>query len=276
MPFLTSRLVTGTAALLNRVGLRGVNRAAKRVIRRIGRDEITIQHDGLVISGPVAAGRTLSQIASGQYEAMEIGLFKETLRPGHVVVDVGAHVGYYTLTASREVGTAGRVLAFEPDPRTRPFLEANVDRNGFENVTVVAAAASDVAEEHNMYLSANANRSSLHASAALDGLDQIVSVQSVTVDSILGSQSVDVVKVDAEGSEPKVFRGMVASLRAETVVFTEFNPSVLESAGEDAEVFAHWLFDHFGVIELIESGGTSPIQAPPHGFANLRCSGWQG
>src|SRR4051794_37226589 len=91
------------AARFNRVGLGSLNQVAKRVIRRVRGDKLTIKSDGLVIEGPVAGWRTMSQIASGEYEKTEVRLFNEAVSPGLVVVDIGANVGYYALMAARRV-----------------------------------------------------------------------------------------------------------------------------------------------------------------------------
>src|ERR671930_32338 len=126
MGALTGRTVARTAGFLNKVGLGRVNELAKWVLRVITGDTLRVEVDGLMIQGPVAASRILTQIAAQSYEVFEVSLFKESLDAGMVAVDVGANVGYYTLIAARIVGSGGRVFAFEPDPRTLSALETNV------------------------------------------------------------------------------------------------------------------------------------------------------
>jgi FkbM family methyltransferase len=82
-----------------------------------------------------------------QYGLFEEGLTRaliEKLRPGGSFVDIGAHVGYYTILAALLVGAEGHVVAFEPTPRTRTELSANTA--GLDNVQVVPMAALDAAE----------------------------------------------------------------------------------------------------------------------------------
>jgi FkbM family methyltransferase len=274
---LTNPTARRSAALLHRLGLESVNRRIKRLIERSGRDTITVNADGLTLSGPISGWRTLSQIEQGTYESDEIALFRRALRPGSTVVDVGAHVGYYALVAAQAVQPDGRVFAFEPDPRTRPFIEANAVLNGLDNnITVIGAAATDGASRRDMYLSANANRSSLHPSATLDGLARMETVETVSVDEILDGRGADVVKIDAEGSEPAVLRGMARSLHPATVVFMEFNPPVLASAGEDPAAFGRWLVDRFELVQRVEGETQQAIEALPLEFVNLRLTGWRG
>src|SRR5204863_4628396 len=58
------------------------------------------------------------------------------LKPGMVFWDIGAHIGEYSVIASKCVGTAGRVHALEPRPDVYEFLERNVVANGLSNVTI--------------------------------------------------------------------------------------------------------------------------------------------
>lgn len=63
-----------------------------------------------------ASGR---MILRGHFENVESQFVERFLKPGMVVLDIGAHHGYYTLLASQKVGPAGRVIAFEPSSRER-------------------------------------------------------------------------------------------------------------------------------------------------------------
>src|SRR5688572_5258274 len=70
----------------------------------------------------------------GAYEPIETYLFRLLLRPGMVVVDVGANVGLYTLIAAGEVGVRGEVHAFEPVPETFERLVDHVMVNGVADI----------------------------------------------------------------------------------------------------------------------------------------------
>jgi FkbM family methyltransferase len=239
-------------------------------------DKLRVDADGLAIEGPVAASRILTQIAAGSYEALEVKLFKESLAADMVVVDVGANVGYYTLIAARIVGSGGHVFAFEPDPRTLAALRGNVVANGFRNVTVIGKAASDTEGNCELYLDSSANRTSLYQSASLERVTRREQVATTTVDEVLGQLRPDVVKIDIEGAEPAALRGMRRSLKSETVLFLEFAPPVLVSAGTDVDEFRNYLLHHFARVEMIAGGRLLPFTAVPGWYTNLRCSGWRG
>src|SRR5262245_50877542 len=59
----------------------------------------------------------------------DLAFFRACLKPGDLVVDVGANIGETVLTESLAVGNSGRVIAFEPHPRTFKFLRQNLELN---------------------------------------------------------------------------------------------------------------------------------------------------
>jgi FkbM family methyltransferase len=134
------------------------------------------------------------------------------LRPGDLVVDVGANVGLYTLIAASRVDP-GRVIALEPDPLAASRLEANVMLNGLRNVDVRLAAAGAEAGEARL-------------TTGLDTTNHIVSDESapsipvrlVTLDEVVGpTADVALVKLDAEGFESQVLAGSERMLRERRV-----------------------------------------------------------
>jgi tRNA G37 N-methylase Trm5 len=80
------------------------------------------------------------QMVNGAWERDTVRLFERILRAGDVVVDIGAHVGYFTLIAARSVGPEGRVYAFEPDPENYALLVRNIELNGYQNIMPIQKA----------------------------------------------------------------------------------------------------------------------------------------
>jgi tRNA G37 N-methylase Trm5 len=68
---------------------------------------------------------------------------RKIVRPGSVCLDIGAHIGFYSLLLSRWAGPDGRVASFEPVPYTYSFLLRNLKRNGASNVTPEQAAVGE-------------------------------------------------------------------------------------------------------------------------------------
>ena len=87
-----------------------------------------------------------------EYEPETVHEFLNVLQQGDVVVDVGAHIGFYSLLAADKVGEKGHVYAFEPAPATFEILNANISINAFDNITAVKKAVTDKSGVAQMHL----------------------------------------------------------------------------------------------------------------------------
>jgi FkbM family methyltransferase len=154
---------------------------------------------------------------TGRTAPAETAALRASLPPGGTFVDVGANWGYFSLVAAHAVGPAGRVVALEPDPRMHAELAANLARNGIRNVNALAVAASDRAGEATLagYAEADRNRGVSSLVAAPAGDAPSFAVRTAPLDDLLDEQgidAVDLVKVDVEGAEELVVRGMARGL----------------------------------------------------------------
>jgi len=149
-----------------------------------------------------------------QYGFFEEGLTRaliEKLRPGDTFVDIGAHVGYFTLLASLLVGAEGHVVSFEPTPRTRTELSANTA--GLDNVRVVPMAAWDATERLTLQ-DFGWRQSSFNSvvGARVNGNARFesIEVEAVAVDDWLADHGIvpAFIKIDAESAEQRVLRGL--------------------------------------------------------------------
>jgi len=149
-----------------------------------------------------------------QYGFFEEGLTRaiiEKLRPGDSFVDIGAHVGYYTILAALLVGAEGHVVSFEPTPRTRTELSANTA--GLDNVRVVPLAAWDATERLTLQ-DFGWRQSSFNSVVAARVSDnrrsESIEVEAVAVDDWLETHSIvpAFIKIDAESAEQRVLRGL--------------------------------------------------------------------
>lgn len=274
---LTSRQLASLTRVLNRLGLARLNRVGREMFKRATADALRIESNGFVIQGSMDSWNTLSQIAGGTFEPFEVDLFRRAVGPGMTVLDIGANIGYYTLLAGKLVGPTGKVYAFEPDPRVVVHLRANVRANGLSNVAVIAKAASDRSDQRDLHLSRTASYSGLYAHAAMGPIVGTASVETVAVDDLLLHEAVDVVKVDVEGEESAVLRGMARALaRSNPHLFLEFNPITLTAAGAQPDAFLRELCATFGSIEVIDErrrqlSALGP--SAPETRVNLYCHG---
>jgi FkbM family methyltransferase len=165
-----------------------------------------------ILRGPLAGKRWL--LASrinfflGTYEPEQTQAFQEIVRPGHVVYDVGAHYGYYTLLASVLTGPTGKVFAFEPSPANIPRLQTHCRINRCANVIIREIALSD--HEGTARFDNQTGSGTGHLSPG-----GAVEVQITTLDT-LSSQlpTPQVLKIDCEGAELLVLAGGEGTIRS--------------------------------------------------------------
>lgn len=155
------------------------------------------------------------------------------VRRGMTVVDVGANIGLYSLFLAEQVGDHGKVFAFEPDPVLFEAAVTNSRRNGKNGViTAENLALGSRRGEAKLYRSAyNSGDNRLSASHTHG---ETVPVQVARGDDVLGGAKIDLIKMDVQGWEAEVLRGMVETLRSNPglIVFFEYWPEGLHKAGE--------------------------------------------
>jgi FkbM family methyltransferase len=145
---------------------------------------------------------------TNHYEPDVTRLVRARVRPGMTIVDAGANVGYYTLLASPQIGSTGQIYAFEPDPLNFTYLSRNIDSNGCSNSTALPIALAGTTGVGTFVRDVHGAEGFLttrkHHVETLD-------VSVVTLDSFFEARywpSVDLIKIDVEGSEASVLRGM--------------------------------------------------------------------
>ncbi|HQP73223.1 MAG TPA: FkbM family methyltransferase [Acidobacteriota bacterium] len=154
-------------------------------------------------------GRSLDHY--GEFSEEECLLFRQLLRTGHVVIEVGAHIGTHTLVFSRLVGGEGTVHAFEPQPEIYRTLCANMALNRRANVHCRCEAAGR--EAGRMYVPRvdyGLPHNSGGVALSADPPGEFTEV--VTLDA-LGLPACHLLKVDAEGMEQDVLMGARETIR---------------------------------------------------------------
>ncbi|MGB0585833.1 MAG: FkbM family methyltransferase [Limisphaerales bacterium] len=180
----------------------------------------------------------------GVYEKAETRFFQSACRDGMTFLDVGANLGYYTALAARAVGPNGRVLAVEPDPDSFGYLEQTIAANAVGNVQAFPVAASDAPATLPLYISTD-NRGDNRLYASGEDRPQ-VEVTARPLDALLRENkidTVDLIKIDVQGYEPKVIAGLRETIAASPnlTLLTEFWPQGIDEAGEDANEFLQTL-----------------------------------
>ncbi len=188
---------------------------------------------GMIVGGDRGFDSLASGLIFGRgYEIETTELFKYFVKQDMIVVDVGAHIGYYTILASKLVGNDGQVWAFEPEPRNLVDLESNIELNKCSNIRAVSKAVSDKNGNAKLYVTANA--------LGECGLIEVkhrpkttIDVETLTLDSIIGDVLVDVIKIDVEGGEMGVLLGAekLISMNHGIKIFIELWKTGIEASG---------------------------------------------
>ena len=147
----------------------------------------------------------------GRFETTETAFVGRCLQPGMIVLDIGAHHGYYTLLASSRVGAEGRVFAFEPSPREHKALREHLELNGCRNVVVEELALGREQRVAELYVvSGHETGCNSLRRPITEGTAVARKVPVVRLDDWIEGRRirrVDFVKLDVEGGELDVLKG---------------------------------------------------------------------
>jgi FkbM family methyltransferase len=139
----------------------------------------------------------------GSYELEFQKIFAGKIQPGDIVLDVGAHVGYYTLLAARCSGPSGHIHSFEPLPRNVAFLKRHIQINKLTNVTFHQIAVSDRSGSVHFGGGVSSSTGRITLSGDLE-------VEAASLDDLLNTGEINspsLMKIDVEGAEASVLRG---------------------------------------------------------------------
>jgi len=181
-------------------------------------------------------------IVRGAYETSEIQFVRSIVKPGDTVVDVGAHIGFFTIHLAALVGAGGRVYAFEPFEANLVLLERSVAENRFRDRVrarrAAVGATSGTATLTFPRETLNTGGAYLlpDGGAPLPG-NLTARVPLVALDDLDLAAPVRFLKMDVEGAEPQVLRGAMRLLeRDRPVILSELHPTQLQRASRtDAE-----------------------------------------
>jgi len=195
-------------------------------------------------------------IDSGSYEPHVLPRFLDCLKPGFVVLDVGANIGTFSLTAAKAVGSTGRVVSVEPVSKNVRSICAGVVGNGFDNVTILPVAASDRPRVVPILRHSDSSNGIVDVHAAASVADAFV--PTLRLDEVLAYiDRIDVLKIDIEGHEPMAWPG-IANLvsRHRPMVFSELNPVAIRNHSHvEAERYLELLFAHTDAITVLHLEG---------------------
>jgi len=216
--------------------------------------------------------------AYGEWEPAVGKLLEEVVTPGAVVIEVGAHVGIFTLELSKRVGARGRVVAVEADPINARFLRRNVMKSHCNNVMVLEVAATDRTGTVKLSRSIEDNTGDSRA-FDIPTAAEVLEVPGLALDEVIVGP-VHFVKMDLQGTDHVAMRGISRTIdEYRPVILTEFWPAGIREYGDDPVQVLAW-FRELGyswsaieVPELTDAKSDEEIcaaaEALPTGFCDL-------
>lgn len=207
-------------------------------------------------------------IENKNWDAFETKIFCQSLKVGDVVVDVGAHIGFYTLLAAKIVGEAGKVYAFEPDSKNFSLLTKNVAANGYKNVILVNKAVSNKTGQAKLFIHPeNTGDHRLYSAG-----DSRVSktIETVSLDDYFAnsSEKIDFIKLDIQGFEYQALSGSkkTISKQKNLKMITEFWPYGLAKSGDSANKLLSLLKELGFKLFIIPELGKKLVQVRAKGL----------
>lgn len=212
--------------------------------------------DGTRFFGRSAHRIHFPAVRSGTTEPLTLADLESIIRPGDIVVEIGMYIGVHLVVEARAVGPDGHVYAFEPDRAAVAVATKTLHANGLaERVTIFPAAAGS-----------GPGRAKLHRNVRDLSMNTLIgATRGRTVDVISPDDVVshaDVVKIDAEGSELDVMRGMTRLLSHARHLVVECAPRLLAAAGASPQALLERVRS-FGFDEIVMNDDRSGERKAP-------------
>jgi FkbM family methyltransferase len=217
-------------------------------------------------------------LALGDYESGMAQQILSFVKPDTHFLDIGANIGFFTLAVARRAAQ-GKVWSIEPDSQNIRLLRASVALNGFEDrVAVRHEAASDsddeiffstLGYEANLGARFTAKEESTLQDRSMAGAQKPTKVRARAMDNLLRHERIDLVKIDVEGYEPAVLRGMREILcRQKPIVFSEYAPGTIRHISQtDPANMLHFMREcgyQFSIVG--ETGTITPMNDEVEGL----------
>jgi FkbM family methyltransferase len=196
--------------------------------------------------------------STGKYDEDTCHLLQNLTCPGMIALDIGAHLGYFTLLLADIVGNKGKVYSFEPQPLNCDAIRKSAKANGFNNITVIPKAVSNKSEMLDLYfINEGDGIASIYKGAESRG-QQHLTVESIALDTFFEKEGwlpIDIIKMDIEGAEIAALEGARELFRRNPQVklIIEFYPELQKNAGGSPEDFFGILtglgFNRFSIVK---------------------------
>jgi FkbM family methyltransferase len=181
---------------------------------------------------------------------------------GAIYVDVGANIGWYSILLDRITDEDATVLAFEPDPLNFKLLEHNIVLNRCAKIRTFDLALSDHDGTGTLHLYSDLNRGKHSMLPIVSKATAEVTTRSLDTllrDEMIEADRVQLIKMDVEGYELTVLKGMRRVLECRPLVVSELVPAYMEKTGQVVEEYLDLMYSHGYVAHLLTGGGAEEV-----------------
>lgn len=247
----TSKILTGHGF--------GNNPILAKIYQKIGKTVLPkfIEYDGHKFF--LESEDTVNLATFGyEHEKFELNLFKNSLKKGDIVLDLGANIGLYSLSAAKIVGNSGKIYSFEPDPITFKNLKKNIESNKCDNVELINKAVSNKTGTIAFTSSENiSSRSKNHIKSDDEPESNSIKIHTIKIDDFFENKVnvINVIKMDIEGAEFEALKGMkkIIDKNKHLKIFLEFSPFMLKRLNADiAEMINFFKSCNFKINKINE------------------------
>ena len=207
------------------------------------------------------AGNERWILYSGNYQPAVTHILKQHIPPGSYCLDIGANLGFYTISMAHWVGPQGHVTAFEANPAMVKRIAQNVALNRYQTVNIVGAAVNNEPGNVEFFISENPGKSSLRQIRS--AVSKIV-VPGITIDEYVSGHPfarLDVIKLDVEGNDCQALLGGSQTLaRFRPFVLFEYKHTTTSEIAQAA--FALLANLDYQLWSLSPTGNRQPIDPP--------------
>jgi len=221
------------------------------------RKEITIDMNygngikSKIILSAEDVGLSMDLAVDGIREPLLVNWMLELLKPNMTIVDIGANLGYYLLM---EAKISKKVYGIEPNPKSFGYLKRSVALNNLNNVELLNMGIGNKKGVIPFYMSSSWNLSRFEKQTILNDKVEEVSIPIDTLDDLFKDKKVDLVRMDVEGYEKYILRGMETLIKNNPglLIVVEFHSNLFDM--QERREFISWLSQNGLIIKRLAKG----------------------
>lgn len=199
---------------------------------------------------------------NNEYEPYSIKILRKYIKPNKFFIDIGSHVGYYSLLANNQDKKC-KIICVEPVPYNYKVLIRNLKLNNVKAITYNVAISDRNLNNSYFYISEASDSGGLTSHPRAKTINKI-KIKTRTIDEISKYLPVSLIKIDTEGNELKVFQGMTQTIKnnPNMCILFEFNLTCLKKTIKDPRLLINYILSLGYKINFIneENGQISTVE----------------